>query len=56
MSRTVNPEAHRLVLKGRYFWNRRTTEGFAQAEQAFGARLKWIRNLPKPMPDWPTCW
>jgi TolB-like protein/Tfp pilus assembly protein PilF len=26
---TSNPAAHRLYLQGRYFWNRRTAEGFA---------------------------
>jgi len=26
---TSNPAAHRLYLQGRYFWNRRTGEGFA---------------------------
>jgi len=40
MSRTVNPEAHRLVLKERYFWNRRTAEGFAQADQAFARAIE----------------
>jgi TolB-like protein len=33
--RAVNPEAHQLVLEGRYFWNLRTTEGFDRAEAAF---------------------
>jgi TolB-like protein/Flp pilus assembly protein TadD len=33
--REVNPEAHRLVLEGRFFWNPRTTEGFVRAEAAF---------------------
>ncbi|MBI4904414.1 MAG: winged helix-turn-helix domain-containing protein [Acidobacteria bacterium] len=32
---TGNPEAHRLYLQGRYFWNRRTTEGFQKALDAF---------------------
>ncbi|MSU51487.1 MAG: TIR domain-containing protein, partial [Opitutus sp.] len=30
----VNPEAYRLLLEGRYFWNLRSTVGFAQAEAA----------------------
>jgi TolB-like protein len=34
-TRAVNPEAHRLVLEGRHFWNRRNEEGFARAEAAF---------------------
>jgi len=33
--RAVDPEAHRLVLEGRYFWNFRSQEGFARAEAAF---------------------
>ncbi len=33
--REVNPEAHRLVLEGRHFWNLRTEDGFARAEAAF---------------------
>ena len=30
----VNPEAHRLVLEARHFWNGRTMEGFNRAEAA----------------------
>jgi len=37
---TENPEAHQLYLKGRYFWNKRTTENLKKAidyfEQAIG--------------------
>jgi TolB-like protein/Flp pilus assembly protein TadD len=37
---TENPEAHQLYLKGRYFWNKRTTENLQKAidyfEQAIG--------------------
>jgi tetratricopeptide (TPR) repeat protein len=37
---TENPEAHQLYLKGRYFWNKRTTENLRKAidyfEQAIG--------------------
>ncbi len=42
--RTVDPEAHRLVLEGRYFWNLRNDEGFARAETAF---VKAIEIDPK---------
>ncbi len=38
--RTVNPEAHRLVLEGRHFWTLRTDEGFARAEQAYSRALE----------------
>jgi TolB-like protein/Tfp pilus assembly protein PilF len=34
-AKMVNPEAYRLVLEGRYFWNLRTMEGFTRAETAF---------------------
>ncbi|MCI0621461.1 MAG: hypothetical protein L0387_07300 [Acidobacteria bacterium] len=34
-SRQVNPEAYELYLKGRYFWNKRTDEGFEKAVQYF---------------------
>src|SRR6267142_2506509 len=37
---TENPEAHQLYMKGRYFWNKRTTENLKNAidyfEQAIG--------------------
>ena len=38
-TQVVNPEAHRLVLEGRYFWNLRSEEGFARAETAFKQAL-----------------
>lgn len=38
-AKTVNPEAHRLVLEGRHFWNLRNEEGFARAEAAFNQAL-----------------
>ena len=40
VTRTVNPEAHRLVLEGRHFWTLRTDEGFARAEQAYSRALQ----------------
>ena len=39
-AKTVNPEAYRLVLEGRYFWNLRTQEGLARAESAFGRAIE----------------
>ncbi len=39
-AKPVDPEAHRLVLQGRYYWNLRTDEGFAQAEVAFNKALQ----------------
>ena len=32
---TANVEAHEAYLKGRYFWNKRTVEGFKQATEYF---------------------
>jgi TolB-like protein/DNA-binding winged helix-turn-helix (wHTH) protein/Flp pilus assembly protein TadD len=32
---SVNPEAHELYLKGRYFWNKRDQAGFAKAVDYF---------------------
>jgi tetratricopeptide (TPR) repeat protein len=34
-SYTANPEAYRLYLQGRYFWNKRTTENLKKAIQEF---------------------
>ena len=32
----LNPEVYELYLKGRYFWNKRTEDGFAKAIRYFG--------------------
>jgi TolB-like protein/DNA-binding SARP family transcriptional activator/Flp pilus assembly protein TadD len=32
---TTSPEAHALYLKGRYFWNQRTSSGYARAIEYF---------------------
>jgi serine/threonine protein kinase len=37
--RTINVEAHRLVLEGRKYWNQFTEEGFVRAEAAFAQAL-----------------
>ena len=39
-AKTVNPEAHRLVLEGWHFWYLRTEDGFARAEAAFKKALE----------------
>jgi TolB-like protein/Flp pilus assembly protein TadD len=31
----INPEAYEAYLKGRYYWNRRSGEGFGKADQCF---------------------
>lgn len=36
---TRNPEAYRLYLQGRYFWNKRTREGLARATEFFEAAI-----------------
>jgi DNA-binding winged helix-turn-helix (wHTH) protein/tetratricopeptide (TPR) repeat protein len=41
---TLSPEAHRLYLKGRYFWNKRTDAGLAKAIEYFNQA---IREDPK---------
>lgn len=38
-AKTLHPEAHRLVLEGRHFWNLRNEEGFARAEASFTRAL-----------------
>lgn len=35
MARSVDPEAHELYLKGRYFWNKRDKVGFTKAVDYF---------------------
>src|SRR5436305_1481586 len=36
---TENPEAHQLYMKGRYFWNKRTTENLKKAIDYFGQAI-----------------
>ena len=37
---TVNPEAYQLYLKGRYHWNKRTSESFKQAVEFFNQAVE----------------
>src|SRR5438094_8101260 len=39
-SRRVNPAAYELYLQGRYFWNRRTEEGYKKALQYFKEAIR----------------
>jgi serine/threonine-protein kinase len=39
--KTVNPEAHRLVLEGLHFWYLRTEDDFTRAEDAFKRALEF---------------
>jgi TolB-like protein/DNA-binding winged helix-turn-helix (wHTH) protein/Tfp pilus assembly protein PilF len=38
-SRSVDPEAHRLYLQGRYFWNKRTEPGYVKAVEYFNQAI-----------------
>jgi TolB-like protein/DNA-binding winged helix-turn-helix (wHTH) protein/Tfp pilus assembly protein PilF len=38
-TRTVNPDAHLDYLRGRYFWNQRTADGFEKALRYFQAAI-----------------
>jgi TolB-like protein/DNA-binding winged helix-turn-helix (wHTH) protein/Tfp pilus assembly protein PilF len=38
--RPVNPEAHELYLKGRFYWDKRTTDGFQKAVDYFQAAIQ----------------
>lgn len=37
---TANAEAHHAYLKGRYFWNKRTNEGFRQGIEQFNRAIE----------------
>jgi tetratricopeptide (TPR) repeat protein len=41
---TQNVEAYELYLKGRYYWNKRTEEGFRRAIEYFGEATEKDRN------------
>ena len=47
-SAAVNPEAHDLYLKGRFFWNRRTRDGLNKAEEYFRQASAVDPNDPLP--------
>lgn len=47
-ARAVNPEAHSLLLEGRYFWNLRGAENLARAETAFLAAVKLDATFAQP--------
>ena len=38
--KTVNPEAYEAYLKGRYFWNKRTADGFRKAIDYFNQAIE----------------
>ncbi len=39
-ARPVNPEAYQLYLQGRYYWNKRSPEGFEKAIQLFNQAIQ----------------
>jgi TolB-like protein/Tfp pilus assembly protein PilF len=45
-ARAVNPEAHEAYLKGRYFWNKRTEEGFKRAVEYFQRAIEADPDYP----------
>jgi TolB-like protein/DNA-binding winged helix-turn-helix (wHTH) protein/Tfp pilus assembly protein PilF len=40
LPRPVDPEAHELYLKGRFYWNKRTLDGFKKAVDYFQAAIQ----------------
>src|SRR5262245_59283674 len=45
--RNINPEAHEAYLEGRFFWNKRTEEGFRKAISYFQAAIAKEPNYPE---------
>jgi TolB-like protein/Tfp pilus assembly protein PilF len=45
VAKSVDPEAQRLVLEGRYHWNLRNDEGFTRAEAAFTKAITMAPDL-----------
>jgi TolB-like protein/DNA-binding winged helix-turn-helix (wHTH) protein/Tfp pilus assembly protein PilF len=43
-TRPIDPEAYELYLQGRYFWNKRTEEGFKKAIEYFTAAIRKDAN------------
>jgi len=52
-SATVNPQAHDLYLKGRFFWNHRTRDGLSKAEEYFRQASEIDPNDSLAMPGLP---
>jgi TolB-like protein/DNA-binding winged helix-turn-helix (wHTH) protein/Flp pilus assembly protein TadD len=40
-SKPVNPQAYEAYLKGRYFWNQRTTDGLKKSIELFSHSVEW---------------
>jgi TolB-like protein/Tfp pilus assembly protein PilF len=46
-ARPIDPQAYEAYLQGRYFWNRRTREGFEKAIQYFDQAIAKDPNAPQ---------
>jgi len=46
--RPIDPEAHSLYLKGRYFWNKRSPDGYRKATEYFQAAIQRDPNYAAP--------
>ena len=47
-ARVLNPAAHEEYLKGRFFWNKRTENGYTDAIEHFDRAIKMDPNYPEP--------
>jgi TolB-like protein/Tfp pilus assembly protein PilF len=52
----ASPEAHEAYLLGRYYWNKRTTEGFARAAEAFEQATKKDPQYAPPYAGLADCY
>jgi tetratricopeptide (TPR) repeat protein len=53
---TTNLDAYTLYLKGRFFWNKRTIEGYHKGIESFEAALAEDRRFPLPYTGIADCW
>ena len=51
---TTDPEAYQLYVKGRYYWEKRTTESLEKAKDYFKRGHRKTLTTPKPMWAWRT--
>ncbi|HKU63371.1 MAG TPA: protein kinase [Gemmatimonadales bacterium] len=53
---TASVEAYTLYLKGRFFWNRRTLDGYRRGIEYFEQALNRDRSFPLPYTGIADCW
>jgi eukaryotic-like serine/threonine-protein kinase len=53
---TASVEAYTLYLKGRFFWNKRTLDGYRRGIEYFEQALGRDRNFPLPYTGIADCW